>query len=187
MDAAIANGIYVIIDWHDHQANLHTSQAKAFFEEMARTYGSTPNVIYEIFNEPLDVSWANVVKPYADTIISAIRKIDPDNIIVVGTPSWCQGVRAAARNPVTQPANVAYALHFYAGSHTAELRAWAREAITLGGPLFVTEWGTCLASGNGAVDSASTRLWLKFMDSTGLSWCNWSICTKEETASLKLY
>ena len=32
---------------------------------MAQTYGEYENIIYEIYNEPLDVSWSEVVKPYA--------------------------------------------------------------------------------------------------------------------------
>ena len=37
VDACIENGVYVIIDWHDHHATAHLKEAKAFFVEMAQT------------------------------------------------------------------------------------------------------------------------------------------------------
>src|ERR1700733_11694220 len=33
VDQAIKDGIYVLIDWHDHHGNLHTEQAKTFFSD----------------------------------------------------------------------------------------------------------------------------------------------------------
>lgn len=184
IDAAIAKGLYVIVDWHAHQP--HPAEAAAFFERIARKYGDTPNLIYETWNEPLDKhGWAAVVRPYHMAVIPRIRAIDPDNLIVAGTPAWSQEVDIAAADPLPF-SNLAYTLHFYAGSHRQELRGKARKAMDLGACLFVTEWGTAAADGDGGLDEAETRLWWDFLEANGLSHLNWSITDKvETTAALK--
>jgi endoglucanase len=105
-DQAIKDGIYVLIDWHDHHSNQHLQQSKEFFAEMALKYKGVPNVIYEIWNEPEIISW-DTVKNYAVQVITEIRKYDPDNLIVVGSPHWDQDVDIAATNPVTGFKNIA--------------------------------------------------------------------------------
>jgi hypothetical protein len=176
--------MYVIIDWHSHHAEDHRQGAIDFFREMAQTYGNTPNVIYEIYNEPLQISWSGVIKPYAEAVISAIRAVDPDNLIVVGTPTWSQDVDVAAADPITGYSNIAYTLHFYAATHKQSLRDKAATALSRGVALFVTEWGTCEASGSGYVDEVLTNEWVAFMKANGISNCNWSINDKAESASI---
>lgn len=183
IDAAIKVGIYVIIDFHEHNAENFLSEAKTFFAEMAQKYGKYPNVIYEIYNEPLMVSWPNVIKPYCEEVISVIRKYDPDNIIICGTSNWSQNVDEAALNPVSDK-NSAYALHFYSGTHKQWLMDKGDIAISKGLCLFVTEYGTTDANGDGPVYIEETYNWYKWMDKNSISHCNWSISEKKESSAI---
>ncbi|WP_300380788.1 glycoside hydrolase family 5 protein [Henriciella sp.] len=185
IDAAIENGIYVIVDWHSHRAENNPEAAMEFFTDIAQRYGDTDNLIYEIYNEPLDTTdWSTTVKPYAETVIGAIREVDPDNLIIVGTQSWSQDVDKAASNPLTGFNNIAYTLHFYAASHKDELRQKARTALDAGLALFVTEWGAVSYDGDGAVDEESVRAWMDFIRANDLSHANWAVSDKDEGASL---
>jgi endoglucanase len=184
IDAAVKEGLYVIVDWHDHHGEDHLIEAKQFFATVAQRYGHLPNVIYETYNEPLNVSWKEVLKPYHQAIIDTIRHYDPDNLIVCGTPNWSQDVQVAAADPLPD-SNVAYTLHFYAGTHKGELRAKAYTALSNGAALMVTEWGVTAADASGAhgIYEEETKLWWKFMDDHHLSSCNWSVADKDESSS----
>lgn len=183
VDAAIKLGIYVIIDYHAHEAYKNTPAAKAFFTEMALKYGKFPNVIYEVFNEPLqDVSWSQTIKPYSESVLKAIRANDPDNIVIMGTRQWSQMVSEAAIDPIKDK-NIMYTLHYYAATHGQWLRDEAQKAMDKGIALFVTEYGTCEASGAGKLDYKESELWWNFLDKHKISYCNWSVADKDETAS----
>jgi endoglucanase len=182
VDRAIERGVYVIIDWHDHHASDHQAAALDFFTRMAKKYGSSPGVLFEIYNEPMKVEWP-VVKTYAETVIGAIRGAGATNLVIVGTPNWSQDVDIAAASPISGYADVAYTLHFYAATHKQWLRDKATRALDAGLALFVTEWGVCEANGNGLLDEAETRTWVGFLAQNQISWANWSLNDKAETCS----
>ncbi|MFO1475513.1 MAG: glycoside hydrolase family 5 protein [Verrucomicrobiota bacterium] len=182
VDAAIADGIYVLIDWHDHHADQHRAQAEAFFEEMAARYASVPNVIYETWNEPVQQDWAKVIKPYHEAVVARIRARDPLNLIACGTQTYAQEVNRAAMNPVPG-SNIVYTLHFYASTHQQGYRNKAAAALKNGAALMVTEYGTCEANGSGRIDEADFARWVEFMNQNGLSSCNWSVADLTETSA----
>lgn len=178
--------MYVIVDWHilsDGNPNSHKKEAKAFFREMSREFKGYNNVIYEICNEPNNgTSWKEI-KSYAKSVISTIRKNDKKAVIVVGTPTWSQDVDQAAADPIKGD-NIMYALHFYAATHKADLRNKMTAAINKGLPVFVTEYGICDASGNGAIDKKEADRWIQTMDEYGVSYIAWNLSNKQESSSI---
>ena len=181
--AAVKNDIYVIIDWHSHTATDQLEQAALFFDEMAEKYGEYNNVIFEIFNEPTNQGWP-LIKEYADSIVTVIRK-HSDNLILVGNPTWDQRPDVAIGKEVEDPKhNVAYTFHYYAMSHGKSQMNSADRAMKAGLSVFVSEWGTVEASGNGTPGEDKNLQWQEWMDANKLSSANWSISNKNEGASL---
>lgn len=188
VNAATELGMYVIIDWHilhDTDPKINQGEAEKFFAEMSAKYANYDNVIYEICNEPNGgATWDGSVKPYAETIIPIIRKNDKDAIIIVGTPTWSQDVDIVADNPITGQENIMYAVHFYAATHTDNIRNKVTYALDKGLPIFVSEFSLCDASGNGANDLNQAEKWFDLIDSNKLSYCSWSLSNKAETSAL---
>ena len=181
IDGAIKNNIYVIVDWHSHNINLN--EAKEFFDEVSQKYGKYPHVIYEVFNEPDYETWAEV-KAYSEEIIKVIRKNDPDNIILIGSPSWDQDVHLPAKDPITIDQNLMYTMHFYAATHEKWLRDRTDEALKSGLPIFVSESAGMEASGDGKMNYQSWQEYISWMEERGISWVVWSVSDKDETCSI---
>lgn len=186
IEDAIDAGIYVMVDWHIHnQPSKFITEALGFYEQISDRYGSYPNIIYEIANEPVGVNWRDDIKPYAEEVIEVIRGNDPDNIILVGTPQWSQDVDEAAKDPLDHD-NIMYSLHFYAGTHDfSQMKSKAETALSAGLAIFVSEWGTSDV-GTSFSNYPVARQWMDYMNDRGLSWVNWSLGNKDEASSILL-
>lgn len=182
IDGAIREGIYVIVDWHAHRA--WPDEAERFLAAMARRYAGVPNVLYEPWNEPLrdGVDWSRDVKPYHERMIRAIRAQDPAALVICGSPSWSQDVDIAAKDPLGFD-NVAYTLHYYAGTHRQELRDKADAALAAGLALFITEFGVVDATGDGPIAREESERWWDWAEAHGISWLAWSIGDKDESSA----
>ncbi len=187
IDLIIANDMYVIIDWHilsDNNPNNHKEEAKEFFNNISTKYKYIPNVIYEICNEPNGSTTWDDIKSYAYEIAPIIRK-NSSSLIIVGTPNYSQDVDKVIDNRIGFE-NITYALHFYAGTHKDDLRAKAQKALDNNIPIFISEWGTSNADGNGGPFIEEADKWMKFINQNNLSYINWSLADKDEKSALLL-
>lgn len=201
IDGAIATGSYVLVDWHSHL--IHLDEATEFFKAVATRYAGVPNVIYELFNEP--VSRANEehqgyrdlgdqeamaaywmdLKAYAESLIKTITDIDKSHpVILMGCPAWDQRIDLPAANPIEGYDNVMYTVHFYAATHKQSLIDASQAALDAGLPIFISECASCEASGNGVIDEESWKNWNAWADANDISMIMWSISDKDETCSM---
>merc|ERR1712032_337191 len=174
VDDASGCGLYVLIDYHYvGAAPIADDNAKNFFRTAAQRFASNKNVMYELFNEPADMPWSDI-KSYHEEIISVIRPIDPQAIIVCGTPAWSGRPGDVVGNTI-DGSNIMYTKHFYAASHHDQDDIGK---LLLQIPIFVTEWGICDYSGDGNLDFDSAVNWQNMMDGNNpagvwVSWANW--------------
>lgn len=172
IENAIAEGLYVIVDWHilrDGNPLTHMEEAIAFFSEISAHYGNTPNLLYEICNEPNgETTWQDIAA-YAAMVIPAIRQNAPEAVVLVGTPHYSSRLRDAMASPLPYP-NVMYSCHKYMDA-SAPSTYWLEKALETKFPVFVTEWG--VEEGEGSLENA--RQFVGFLNDNGISWCGWAL------------
>lgn len=117
VDHAVSKGLYVIIDLHlvrdygDGAGAVPQAQVKEFWDYIAPRYGDNPNVLFEVFNEPINPdSWATW-KSYIQPVVDSIRAVS-DNVILMGSPSWSTRLNGALTDPIAG-GNIAYVYHLY--------------------------------------------------------------------------
>jgi endoglucanase len=153
VDYATRKGLYVIVDWHEISSvtSSKDEDARTFWAYMAGQFADYPNVIYELFNEPIDTVPGCVTgetdacwppfKAQAEGWIDIVRTTAPESLILIGGPSWSQVIGPAADDPIADP-NVAYVGHIYP-FHVTENDAVEQQIRRCAAvhPVFLTEWG----------------------------------------------
>lgn len=190
IDFAIAEDIYVILDWHvleEKNPNKYKYEAKKFFDTFSKKYANTPNLIYEICNEPNGgtVEWNNDVKPYAEDVIETIRANSEKSLIIVGTPNWCKDFSQVKDNRL-EDKNVVYAYHLYSGAEEtkiSDLEALIQEGI----PVFVSEWGITDNTGTGEIYIENANKWVEALNKNNIGWIMWSFSNKDEATAILDY
>ncbi|MEU4806863.1 glycoside hydrolase family 5 protein [Actinosynnema sp. NPDC023587] len=191
IEEATKRGMYALVDWHQldpGDPNYNTSRARTFFKEIAQRHKNKTNIIYDIANEPNGVSWSKV-KSYAEQVIPVIRAEDPDSLVLVGTSGWStfghsdgKDPQDVVRNKLSAP-NVMYTFHFYAGDHGSDYLA-VLSKVSDQVPVFVTEFGTQKASGDGANNFSQSQKYLDLMNAKKISWVNWNFSDDERSGAV---
>jgi endoglucanase len=181
VDYATEKGLYVIIDFHQisNVTERKDQEAKNFWSYLAGQFAAYPNVMYELFNEPIDSDCACLrgttdecwppFKAKLEGWLDLVRDAAPDTLVLVGGPSWSQIIGPAADDPIDD-ANVAYVGHIYPFrmDNTQVEDQISRCAAVH--PVFLTEWGFGFESGD--EEPYATRI-KTLADEFGLSWTAW--------------
>ena len=201
IERCLQRGAYAIIDYHRHrdvQWNDDTlgEEVEMFWDTVAPRYADQPHVMYELYNEPTEPgmwgdptqsqNWADVWRDWKATAqpwVDTIREHAPDNLILIGSPSWSQSPEGALVEPFDGE-NLAYTFHIYPGHNSSQDNDW--EDATNNGegvagvyeeyPLFVTEWGWEENGGQyiGGTTSGYGEPFLEFLEkSDAIHWTAW--------------
>jgi hypothetical protein len=114
---AVDLGVYLIVDLHyvrDYGGTNGVPQADVlkFWQFAAPRYGDVPNVVFEVFNEPINpASWSSW-KAYIQPVVDAVRVSAPETLLLMGSPQWSTMLNGAVTDPIDD-ANTAYVYHLY--------------------------------------------------------------------------
>jgi aryl-phospho-beta-D-glucosidase BglC (GH1 family) len=179
VSAANAQGLYVILDLHWSDANgwapcdqgcasgqqpMPDADSVRFWTQLAARYANAPGVIFDLYNEPHDVSWAcwrsggcsvTSSTPAAgssasvsytavgmQTLLDAVRRTGATNLVLAAGLDWAYDLSGVVHGYGLSGANVAYDSHIYTRWHSTTAD-WDSHVgiVAQSQPVTVTELG----------------------------------------------
>lgn len=178
-------GVYVIIDWH-YIGNIATGEGNEmpkikekprdltmkFWEQTSRYFKDTPNVIFEIYNEPANIAIEDWYKNAKD-IIKTIRNAGAEQMILVGGIDYSYDLSWVNKEPILDN-NAAYTSHVFPIKNNWDYNFGD---IAKAYPVVVTEWGFMDENRNQtkqkyliANEDSFGRPLLEYMENKGIGW-----------------
>jgi hypothetical protein len=176
VDYAREKGLYAIIDWHYvDDTTKHEDTTLAFWQDIAPHFATDTNVLFELYNEPINSGTWSTVKTDMQTWYNAVRAVAPNNVVLVGTPNWSQNVGDASSDPL-DGTNLVYVAHMYPTHWQSQSLKNQITTAAMTVPVFMTEWGFQQESMQtilqGTITSYGDPL-KQFIEERGLSWSAW--------------
>ena len=144
-------GMYVILDLHfigniasgagSKMPDLKTSShdfTLAFWKQVATYFKDTPHIIFEICNEPADIT-PSIWRSSAQEIVTLIRSVGAEQLVIVGGVEYSKDLFWVKGSPVDGE-NIAYAAHIYPAHSASAWDAWFGD-VSAKVPVLATEWG----------------------------------------------
>jgi len=199
--AAARRGSYVILDLHDYGA----TQAKQlpFWDAVAGLYKNNPAVLFDILNEPHDISWkvwrdggtiekeaakdgkpaVTYQSPGMQGVVSFIRRKGARNIIVAGGLDWAYDLTGVLNGYALSDKTgngIVYSTHIYSWK-----KDWANKVVAVSQkyPVFIGEFGAddIRLPSVPAAQQEDPYVWvpeiLGFAQKNNLGWTAWSFHT----------
>ncbi|NLD99600.1 MAG: glycoside hydrolase family 5 protein [Fibrobacter sp.] len=149
VDFCARYGMWAILDLHwqnetVQQKTIDDAVAKNFWKLIATDFKDAENVLYDLYNEPINIDW-NGWKARAESYINVIKQIDPSAIYIVGGTDWGYDLSQAASNPISSSVstNVIYSSHHYPWKSTS-FPAPVYSNLVNKVPLILGEFGWCV-------------------------------------------
>jgi hypothetical protein len=166
------------------QQRMADAGSIAFWTAVAAKYKDDGRILFELYNEPHDVSW-DVWRnggPSGDgfeaagmqTLHDAVRSTGAHNLVIVGGLRWAFDLSGIGNAPIAGY-NIAYATHPY-DQADKQAAAWtgAWGFLTDRAPVIATEFGS-LANCSGQYNSDL----IAYAEARGASWIGWAWYPKD--------
>jgi len=165
---------------HADQQQMADVNSKQFWLEVASKYKNDGHVLFELYNEPHDISWdawlhGGTVGGYQavgmQELYDVVRGAGANNVVIAGGIGWAYDLSGVASHRI-QGYNIMYATHPYYPQDAAE--SWDRKFGYLAAqdivPVIATEFGDGTTACNGDWDSKLTQ----YADARQMSWTAWA-------------
>jgi endoglucanase len=163
------------------QQLMADANSLTFWSDVAARYKNDGRVMFELYNEPHDVSWPfwksggtvsggwQVVG--MQQLYDAVRAAGADNLVVIGGLDWAFDLSGVPANRIGGY-NILYATHPYDGAPERSQSHWtaAWGYLTQTDPVIVTEFGDI----SGACTSTFTAALIAYADLHAASWTAWA-------------